>query len=153
MDSDNLRGLRRIQRFDLSRSLNALAANDQVILAAELSADAFDGGAHLARALFLAEIVKRLVDEGALMGGCARPDGEFQGGHGGNPFENCFFKLSRCLKYFTPRTAGRRAPESFARGLACHLVRGIGSQRFGSARAAPATSSRATPTASRSLTR
>src|SRR5712691_4002335 len=46
------------------------------------------------------------------------------------------FKLSRCLKYFTPRTAGRHAPESFACGLACHLVRGIGSQRFGSARAA-----------------
>ena len=36
-----------------------------------------DGGMHLADVLFAAKIEKWFVDEWPLMGGCARPDGEF----------------------------------------------------------------------------
>jgi hypothetical protein len=59
MDSDYLRRLRRVQRFDLVRGLDALAADDEVILAAKLSANTFDGGAHFAGVVFVAEIVER----------------------------------------------------------------------------------------------
>ena len=54
MDSDNLRRLRGIQGLDLVGGLDALAADDEVILAAELSADSLDGGAHLAGVVFVA---------------------------------------------------------------------------------------------------
>jgi hypothetical protein len=60
-----------------------LAADDEVILAAELAANAFDRGAHLAGVIFVAEIVKGLVDKGTLMGRGARPDGGFGDCHGG----------------------------------------------------------------------
>jgi hypothetical protein len=90
MDSDDLRRLRGIQRLDLFGSLDALAADDEVILAAELAANALDGGAHLAGVVFVAEIVKGLVDKRALMGRGARPDGGFQGCHEINPFERFF---------------------------------------------------------------
>ena len=68
VDADDLGRARGIQRLDLVGGLDALAADDEVILAAELSADAFDGGAHFPRVVFVAEVVERLVDEGALMG-------------------------------------------------------------------------------------
>src|ERR1700684_3850538 len=67
MNSDYFGWLGRIDGTDLVRSLDALAADDQVILAAELSADFFDGGAHLAHVVFFSEIDKRLVFERALM--------------------------------------------------------------------------------------
>jgi hypothetical protein len=57
--------------------LDALSANNQVILAAKLSAYTLDGGAHLARILFLPEIIKWLVIEWALMRCRARPDWSF----------------------------------------------------------------------------
>ncbi len=66
-----------IQGLDLVGGLDALASDDEVILTAKLSADALDGGAHFAGVVFLAEIEKGLVDEGALMGRGARPDGGF----------------------------------------------------------------------------
>src|ERR1700676_1162130 len=99
MDSDDLRGARGIQRIDLVVSLDALAADDECILAAEVSADAFDGSAHLAGVFFLAEIVKGLVDEWSLVGRCARPDGGFEGCHGGKSFQKCFFKPLDEQKY------------------------------------------------------
>src|SRR5579862_1132529 len=74
VDSNDLRGARRIQRLDLVGSLDPLPADDQVILAAKLSAHSFDGSAHLARILFVAKIKKWLIDERALMGGCPWPD-------------------------------------------------------------------------------
>jgi hypothetical protein len=78
MDSNYLRRLRGIQGLDFVGGLDALAADDQVILAPELAADSLDGGAHLAGVVFFREIEKRLVDEGALVGRCARrPDREF----------------------------------------------------------------------------
>ena len=67
MDADYLRWLRRIQRLDLVGSLDALAADDEVILAAKLAADALDGSAHLAGVVFLAEVEEGLVGERALM--------------------------------------------------------------------------------------
>ncbi len=75
--ADDLRRLRRVQRLDLVGGLDALAADDEVILASELPADFGDGGAHAASILFVAEIVKRLGDEWSLMQGRARPDGGF----------------------------------------------------------------------------
>ncbi len=68
MDADNLRRLRRIQGFDLVGGLDALASDDEVVLAAELATDSLDGGAHLAGVVFMAEVVEGLVDEGALVG-------------------------------------------------------------------------------------
>jgi hypothetical protein len=88
VDSHDLRWTRGIQRLDFVGGLDALAADDEVIFAAELAADALDGGAHIARVFFAAEIVKRLVDERALVSGCARPDGGFEGCHGRNSFQN-----------------------------------------------------------------
>jgi len=77
VNSDDLRRPRGVQGLDLVGSFDALAADDEVILAAELAANSFDSGAHLARVVFVAEIVKGLVDKRALMGGRARPDGGF----------------------------------------------------------------------------
>jgi hypothetical protein len=54
-----------------------LSANNQVILAAKLSAYTLDGGAHLARILFEAEIIEWLVDEWTLMRCRARSDWSF----------------------------------------------------------------------------
>ena len=67
VNTDNFRGLRWINRTDLARRLAALAANDQIILATQLSAHFLDGRAHLAHVLFFAEIDKRLILECTLM--------------------------------------------------------------------------------------
>ncbi len=77
VDADDLRGLRRIQRLDFVGGLDALAADDEVVLASELAADFGDGGAHAAGVLFVAEIVKWLGDEWSRMQIGARPDGGF----------------------------------------------------------------------------
>jgi hypothetical protein len=77
VDANNLRGLRRVQRLDLFSSPDALAADDEVILASELAADFGDGGAHATGILFVAEIVEGLGDKWSLMDGRARPDGGF----------------------------------------------------------------------------
>ena len=87
VDAHDLRRLRRVQGLDLVGGLDALAADDQVILAAELAADFRDGGAHAAGILFVAEIIEGLGDEWSLMQGRSRPDGGFKRCHGGNPFE------------------------------------------------------------------
>jgi hypothetical protein len=92
VNADDLRRPRRIQRLDLVSRLNTLAADDEVILAAELSANALDGGAHLAGVFFLVEIVEGLVDEWSLMRGSARPDGGFEGCHG-DPFKSASSNL------------------------------------------------------------
>ena len=77
MDADNLGRLRRIQRLDLVGGLDALAADDEVIFAAQLAANFGDGGAHAARVLFVAEIEKRLGHKRSWMQARARPDGGF----------------------------------------------------------------------------
>src|SRR5579862_675067 len=77
MDADDLRRLRRVQRLDLLGSLDAFAADDEVVLASQLGADFGDGGAHAARVLFVAEIIKGLGDEWAGVQARARPDGRF----------------------------------------------------------------------------
>ena len=71
------RGIRGVDRLQLGGGALAMAADDVVILAAELAAHSFNGGAHLAGGVFVAEIVEGFVHEGALMGWGARPDGEF----------------------------------------------------------------------------
>ena len=63
MEPDNLRWLRRVQRLDLVGCLDALAADDEVILAAQLAAHFRDRGAHAARIVLVAEIIKGLGDE------------------------------------------------------------------------------------------
>jgi hypothetical protein len=63
VDADNFRGLGRVQRFYFVRSPDALASDDEVVLAAKLSAHFGDGGAHAARVLFIAKIKKGLTDE------------------------------------------------------------------------------------------
>src|SRR5208282_802685 len=63
MNAYNLRRLRGIQRLDLVGGLDALDADDEVILPSQLSAHAFDGGPHLACVVFVAEIIKRFVDK------------------------------------------------------------------------------------------
>jgi hypothetical protein len=67
MQSDDLRGARGIQRLDLVGSLNALPADDEIVFAAELSAHTLDSRAHFAGIVFLAKIIKRLIDERARM--------------------------------------------------------------------------------------
>ena len=67
MDADHFGGFGRIDGTDLVRGLDAFAANDQVILAAQLPAHFFERGAHLAHILFLAEIDKRFVLERTFM--------------------------------------------------------------------------------------
>ena len=65
-------GLRRVQRLDLVGGLDALAADDEVVLAAQLAADFRDGGAHAARVFFVAEIEKGLGDKWSVnAGSCA----------------------------------------------------------------------------------
>ena len=81
MDADNLRRLRRVQRFDLVGSLEPLAADDEVILVAQLSAHLGDGCTHAARILFIAEIEKGLGNKRTLMQRRARPYGRFSNRH------------------------------------------------------------------------
>src|SRR5438067_13420375 len=61
MQADNFGWPRRIDALDLRRSLEASAANDQVVLATELAADLFDRVAHAARVFRAREIGQRLV--------------------------------------------------------------------------------------------
>ena len=75
MNADDLGRIRRIDRDDLVRGADVLAADDQVVFAAQLGADFCDCFAHAANVLRLAIIGDRLVDE--------RPYGGQSGGwHG-----------------------------------------------------------------------
>src|SRR5580658_3172887 len=67
VNSDDLRRLGGIDGTNLVGGLDAFAADNQVILAAELATHFFDRGAHLAHVLFFAEIDKRLILERTLM--------------------------------------------------------------------------------------
>jgi hypothetical protein len=67
MDAHDLRRLRRIDGFDLLPGLDPLAAEDEVILAAQLAAHLVDRCPHLARVFFAAEINRRFVDKWAFM--------------------------------------------------------------------------------------
>ncbi len=62
-DANNLAGIRRIERLDLVGRLDALAADDQFVLASELCADFVQRSFHLLRILRPAEIDHRLVFE------------------------------------------------------------------------------------------
>jgi hypothetical protein len=79
MDANDLGGLRGIQRLDLVGGLDALAADDQVVFAAQFGADFLDGRAHGASVLFLAEIGKGFIRERGV--GHAGGDGRFHGSH------------------------------------------------------------------------
>ena len=81
VNADNFRRLRRIQRFDLVLRLNALAADDEIILAAQLAANLVDGSTHFAGIFFLAEIGERLIREWALMKANLWSCGGFNGCH------------------------------------------------------------------------
>ena len=84
MNADDLRRLRGIQRLDLVCGLDALAADDQIVFAAQLSANLGDGGAHVAGIFFVAEIEKRLGNEWGFVKISARwPDRSFGDCHGG----------------------------------------------------------------------
>ncbi len=69
VDAHDLRRLRRVQRLDLVGCLDALAADDEVILVAQLSANLGDRGAHAARVVFVAKIKERLSHKCTLMQG------------------------------------------------------------------------------------
>src|SRR5215469_3022712 len=77
MDTDDFGGLGRVQRGDLVGGLDALAANDEVILAAKLAANFGDRGAHATGVFFIAEIEKGLGHKRSGMQRGAWPDGGF----------------------------------------------------------------------------
>ena len=81
VQSDHLRGLGRIDGLDLVAGLDPLAADDQVVLAAQLAAHFLDGGAHLAGSLRLGEIGERLVYERPFMQACLWAGRSFNGCH------------------------------------------------------------------------
>ena len=61
--TDDLRGMRRVDRFMLLGSLDATAADDEVILASELVADLLDRSAHPALVFRVRPVDRRLVDK------------------------------------------------------------------------------------------
>src|ERR1700686_4040786 len=71
---------------NLVGGLDALAADDQVVFAAELSAHFFDGGTHFADVIFFGEIDKGLVCECTLMKADLQTRRGFHGCHLGDPF-------------------------------------------------------------------
>ena len=81
VESDNLRGFRRIQRPDLIRGLDALSTNDQVIFAPQLGAHFLNRSAHLAGIFWVAEINQRLVRERPFMQADLRASGGFNRCH------------------------------------------------------------------------
>ena len=96
-------GLAGLMRPDLVGRLDALAADDQIVLAAELSAHFFDGGAHLAHVLFAAEINKRLSDKRSLVEINARAWRSFEGRHRNNPFGSGRRVVGRACGILHPR--------------------------------------------------
>jgi len=67
VNSDHLQRLGGIDGTNLVGGLHAFAADNQVILAAQLATHFLNSGAHLPHILFFAEIDKRLILERALM--------------------------------------------------------------------------------------
>jgi len=63
VNANHFRGFGGIDGTDLVGGLAALAADDQIVLAAQLATHFFDGGAHLAHVLFFGEIDERLILE------------------------------------------------------------------------------------------
>ena len=66
MDAHNLRGPRRIERLDFAVGLEPVAADDQVVLAAELAGDMVQRRLHRACVLRVLEVDKRLIYKAAL---------------------------------------------------------------------------------------
>ena len=81
VNANYFRRLGGIDGTNLVRGLDALAADDQVVFAAELSAHFFDGGAHFAHVLFFGEIDKRLVFERTFVKTNLQAGWGFHGGH------------------------------------------------------------------------
>ena len=79
VNPDHLGRFRRVDGVVLAGGLHALAADHQIVLAAQLFAHFRDGLAHAAGVLFIAVIGQRLVDEracgGSLSDGCHRMQG------------------------------------------------------------------------------
>ena len=67
VNADHFRRLGGIDGTNLAGGLDALAADNQVVLAAQLATHFLDGGAHLAHVLFFGEIDERLILERAFM--------------------------------------------------------------------------------------
>jgi hypothetical protein len=66
MNADNLGGARRIYGADLALGFDAPAADDEVILAAQLAGDSAERGLHRARVFRRLEVGKRLILKPAL---------------------------------------------------------------------------------------
>ncbi len=81
VQSDDLRGLGRIDGLDLVAGLDPLAANDEVVLPTQQCTHFLDGGAHLAGVLFAGEIDQRLVYERSFMQTNLCGDRSFNGCH------------------------------------------------------------------------
>ena len=81
VQADQLRGPGGIDGLDLVAGPGPLAADDQVVLAAQLAAHFFDGGAHLAGSRFLREIGERFVYERPFMQACLWAGRSFNGCH------------------------------------------------------------------------
>jgi hypothetical protein len=81
VNRDHFRRLGGIDGTDLARGLDALAADDQVILAAQLATHFADGGAHLAHVVFFAEIDKRLILKRTFMKANLQTGWGFHGSH------------------------------------------------------------------------
>src|SRR6476660_10486118 len=81
VQSDDLRGLGRVDGLDLVAGPDPLAADDEVIFPAQLAADFVDGGTHPARILAFGEIDERLVYEWSFMQANLCVDRSFNGCH------------------------------------------------------------------------
>ncbi len=81
MQANDLGRLCGIDGLDLVAGFHALAADDQVILAAKLSADFVERGAHLAHVVIFGEIKKWFVLERPIMQADLGTGGGFNGCH------------------------------------------------------------------------
>jgi hypothetical protein len=65
VNANHLGGVRRVHGEDLAGGLDALAADDDVVLAAELAPDIVERGQHAPLVFRLGEVDERLIDEGS----------------------------------------------------------------------------------------
>src|ERR1700678_3739838 len=109
VNADYLGRLGRIDGTDLAGGFDAFAADNQVVLATELSAHFLDSGAHFTHVFFLAEIDKWLVLERAFVKADLHMRRGFYGCHSrsflGSKHE---FRYSY-LQFYTARGADRLA--------------------------------------------
>ena len=81
VDADNLRGARGVDGGDLAGGAEAVATDDDVLLAAEFRADGVDRFPHEAGVGGVREVGEDFVDEGALRGAVGDAGGDLGGKH------------------------------------------------------------------------